>query len=599
MSTLLQSLVRYADSCADITPPYYGTTRVMWRLDLARDGSPSSSLIPLTHSEERGGKVSTKPGADLMTPQITRTVNVAPMLGVDGIAYVLGWSDEVMSPVKAAARHRAYIQLHREWAETTDEEHDLVPAAVLRFLTQHVGQVRQPAEWTAKDMVCVSVAGVPAHDSATAASFWAGRAAGAKGSGVHGLCLVCGTDGDLVSSFPQMVKGPLVPGGQSSGTALVSINELVYGYGLKRGLGQIPICAGCANAIPASLNHLLSNRAHTRRDNRSAMTWWIEGNEDLDPFLMTDEPTPADVTALMSSVSRGRPTDHVASEEFHSLLLSGNAARLVVRRWNHVPLAHVKANIAAWFGDIEIEPRYADGQRYQPLWRIAQATGRHDGSMYKRIGDPGGHHPDDITERLRLCAFEGAPVGPALLAHTLARVSADGRIDDPRAAFLRLAVTRTPHLKERPMPGLDPTNTTPCYVLGRLFAAYEALQIAAAHADGGNTPNATFADKLLAGAISSPRLVLSAGEKQSAAWLGKLRRSGRDRFHRRDIDAIIDLLGSEATVPARATLEEQALFVLGYHHQRAATQRAIDEVIARRATATAAPSELPAEALLD
>ncbi|MDQ2850585.1 MAG: type I-C CRISPR-associated protein Cas8c/Csd1 [Actinomycetota bacterium] len=599
MSTLLQSLVRYADSCEDITPAYYEATSVSWRLDLAADGSPSPILIPLTHTEERGGKVSTKPGAQMATPKITRTVNVAPMLGVDGIAYVLGWSDGAMTPVKAAARHQAYLQLHRQWADDTDEKVDPVPAAVLRFLTRHVGQVRQPAEWTAKDMVCVAVAGVPAHHSVTAASFWAGQAAGAKSSGARGLCLVCGTEGDLVSSFPQMVKGSLVPGGQSSGTALISINELVYGYGLTRGLGQVPICADCANAIPASLNHLLSNRTHTRRDNRTVMIWWIEGNDDLDPFLMTDHPTLGDVTALLASVGRGRPAEPVSQQEFHSLLLSANAARLVVRRWNHVPLAHIKATIASWFRDIEIEPRYADGHRYQPLWRIAQATGSHDGATYLRTGDPGGHHPEDITERLRLCAFEGAPVGPALLAHTLGRISADGRIDDPRAAFLRLAITRTPHLKECPMPGLEPANTTPCYVLGRLLAAYEALQIAAARAYGGSTPNTTFADKLLAGAISSPRLVLSAGEKQSAAWLGKLGRSGRDRYHRRDIDTIIDLLDSDAVVPARANLQEQALFVLGYHHQRAATQRMIDEAIARRATNKLEPAQVPDDILGD
>ena len=125
------------------------------------------------------------------------------------------------------------------------------------------------------------------------------------------------------------------------------------------------------------------------------------------------------------------------------------------------------------------------------------------------------------------------------------------------------------------MPGLDPHNTNAPYVLGRLFAVYEALQVRAATTGGGTAPNTTFADKHFAGAISSPRLVLSAGARQSAAWLGKLRRSKQDFYFRRQIDEITDLLGPDTLGPVRASLEEQAQFVLGYHHQRAFTTRQI------------------------
>ncbi len=142
------------------------------------------------------------------------------------------------------------------------------------------------------------------------------------------------------------------------------------------------------------------------------------------------------------------------------------------------------------------------------------------------------------------------------------------------------------------MPGLDPHNTNAPYVLGRLFAVYEALQLQAAKTGGGSAPNSSFADKNFAGAISSPRLVLSAGARQSSAWLGKLRRSERDFFFRRDIDEIVDLLGPGTLGPVRASLEEQAQFVLGYHHQRASTNREIAAaVMAKDASEPGTPDD--------
>ena len=119
------------------------------------------------------------------------------------------------------------------------------------------------------------------------------------------------------------------------------------------------------------------------------------------------------------------------------------------------------------------------------------------------------------------------------------------------------------------MPGLDDQCTDPCYEAGRLFAIYGDMQYAAATMGGGTAPNSTFADKYLAGAISDPRTAITAGEKQAAAWLNKLRRGEKAYFFQRDLDAVMALLQPSAPLPTRASLDEQAMFILGYHHQRA------------------------------
>lgn len=122
------------------------------------------------------------------------------------------------------------------------------------------------------------------------------------------------------------------------------------------------------------------------------------------------------------------------------------------------------------------------------------------------------------------------------------------------------------------MPGLDPRNTNPCYIAGRLFAHYEQIQRASARVDGGSEPKATFADKHLAGALTDPRTALTVGEKQVVGWLVRLRRSGKDYHYRRDLDELVALLDPDHPIPARASLDDQAIFILGYHHQRAHVQ---------------------------
>ena len=86
---------------------------------------------------------------------------------------------------------------------------------------------------------------------------------------------------------------------------------------------------------------------------------------------------------------------------------------------------------------------------------------------------------------------------------------------------------------------------------------------------------------------NAPRLVLTAGGRQSPAWLSKLRRSQRDWFHKQDIDAIIAQLDPSDPGPTRATLDQQALFLLGYHHQRAHNNAARTASAAAKAIAQA------------
>lgn len=591
MTGLYQALVKFADLNDVVEKPHHGLAKFQWQLDLNADGSlASTQLTPLRTTRASKGKEYVDAWQQHLVPRTTRTSGISPMLGADDVAYVLGWADapdrgdesdsaweraQERREASASARHAAWRHLIAEWAQYAGDT-DPVPGAVVTFLDEHVGEVQRPESWTSKDGVYVRVAGHPAAQSPTAVAFWSSWVDAKKGADEEGLCVICGRVRPLVDTLPSQVKGPLLPNGQSSGVSPISINETAYGYGLRKGLDHVPICVECSLAIVGSLNYLLSNDFHRSRTAESAMVWWIEEPKQHNPAFIVDDARPEDVAALLQSLQAQPVAESLDVSEFHSVILQGNAARMIVRDWTHMPVRELQENIANWFGDTEIVPLWPEGRRYHPLWLLAQCTGRYDESkrQYRDVKDSAGGHPHGIAETLREVALNRRVLPVTVAAHLLQRIAADGRIDDPRAALLRLYLVRTNKQRGQFMPGLDETNTRPSYLLGRLMSIYEDLQYSAASQDGGGTPNATFADKYLAGAITSPRLVLTAGTKQSTAWLTKLRKNRRDYFYKQLIDQIIAQLDAANPGPTRASLDEQAEFVLGYHHQRAASNDA-------------------------
>jgi CRISPR-associated protein Csd1 len=117
------------------------------------------------------------------------------------------------------------------------------------------------------------------------------------------------------------------------------------------------------------------------------------------------------------------------------------------------------------------------------------------------------------------------------------------------------------------MPDLDPSNTTPAYVAGRVFAVLEQIQ----YDVSGGRLNSTYGDRHFAGAIANPRAALVNGHRDANAWLCKLRRTkkGAAVRHEKALDELFRLLDPTPGIPSRTSLHEQSLFLIGYHHQRA------------------------------
>ena len=172
----------------------------------------------------------------------------------------------------------------------------------------------------------------------------------------------------------------------------------------------------------------------------------------------------------------------------------------------------------------------------------------------------------------------------------MTRIRADRHVDAPRAALLRLILTRTPtQHTEVPMAGLDPDNHDPAYLAGRIFAVLEQIQQRSTEsgqarknadqaATQANTPrqvNTSFTDRYFGGAIANPRIALIQGQQLAQAWLKKLNRTrpGTASALRQQLTDLFDCFEATAGLPGQADLTRQATFILGYHQQRADSRR--------------------------
>ena len=116
---------------------------------------------------------------------------------------------------------------------------------------------------------------------------------------------------------------------------------------------------------------------------------------------------------------------------------------------------------------------------------------------------------------------------------------------------------------------MDPTNTSEGYTLGRLMAVLERIQRAAI----GKEVNATIVDRYFSGASANPRTVFVRLEKNARHHVAKARDDDKQAWLVFRLEKILDELHSQFDpkhngYPAYLVLEQQGLFVLGYHHMR-------------------------------
>jgi len=595
--TMLFALNRLYDRLADAdTVPRFGYSleKIAWCIVL----DPSGAVREVIDLQTRDGKKKLQPRL-IEVPQSFKRPGVTPkpFFLWDNSMFVLGvTADEKKDP---AARHHAFKAFHADKLADTDDP-GLV--ALRRFMEswtpdQFTPPVFDPAIQDRNIVFRLASDHGFIHQRPAARAIWARCLTENKGQ--DGLCLVTGDRMPIALTHPA-IKG--VWEAQPTGGSIVSFNfSALESYGHRQG-ANAPVSVSAAFAYTTALNHLLAQDSRNRLQIGDASTVFWADAEDPDSaevaevcfgsmFSDTDidpnndaEMAEKRVRTVLDGIARGVPLaeidPRVDAARFYILGLSPNAARLSVRFWLENTFGQFARHISAHAHDLRLEP--PPRHPHPSPWRLLLETA----VLHKRD-----NIPPQLAGELTRSILTGQRYPATLLSNLLMRLRSDGHVNDLRVALLKAIVARAhrldPHpTTENPPVSLDPDNTEPGYLLGRLFALYEAVQHAALP-----TVKATVKDKFYGAASSTPQSVFPMIDRGSVPHLAKLRKekTGLAITLERDIGAIMDRMTPTGDpFPRSLPPPQQALFALGYYHQSYRPKK--DPNAGAKAETEAAPS---------
>lgn len=377
-------------------------------------------------------------------------------------------------------------------------------------------------------------------------------------------CLVTDAEGPLAVLHPS-IKG--VRGAQSSGASLVSFNLSAFtSHGWEQGCNA-PVSERAAIAYTAALNRLLArdNDSHHFIEGDTSFVFWAQFPTPLEEqfggcFGKPEPEKDPDGKPVWRSFDQVRSGLRDLADDptpFYVLGLAPNAARIAVRSWTEGTAAQLATRIQRHFDDLMIVGLDKEGAPPPSVKRILGAAAR-------------AHDPKTLPESLYgvlaadlvRAALEGIPYPATLLARSVERCRAEQSVSIIRAAVIKAVLIR--RNKETITMALDPNNTNPGYLLGRLFAVLENIQKAAN--PGINT---TIRDRYFGAASAAPRSVFVELMRLKNAHLKKVKRQheGYAVRYEKLIAEIAESLSADEGFPAHLALDDQGRFILGYHHQ--------------------------------
>jgi CRISPR-associated protein Csd1 len=576
--SMIASLVRAYERLPEAPPFGFSSEKIGFCIVLNRDGTVAEVI------DLRGDDKKRSPRMVLVPQAVKRTVGIAPNFLWDKSAYVLGVT--AGEGKRTADEHTKFRETHAEWLSDTD---DVGLRAVLRFLEswrpEHFVPPFWPEEMRDQNIVFALAEEYREcflHDRPVARQAW--NAIGAAGASTPQICLVTGERTATARLHPS-IKG--VWGAQSSGASIVSFNlDAFTSYGHEQG-DNAPVSEAAVFAYTTALNRFLEkDSGHRFQIGDASTVFWADAEKktaelaesffaamfdtgEVEDTSKTEDKLQTKILATqLESIRQGRKLTDVLPQidpgvRFHVLGLSPNAARLSVRFYWEDDFGQLTANYQKYLKEMAIEPA-PDG--WPPLWRYLNDLA----VLGKRENVP----PNLAGDWMR-SILTGAPYPLTLLTMALTRIRADGKVNALRAAILKSVLIRNLNM-EAPV-ALDPAyKDNKGYVLGRLFAVYEQVQRAAL----GRNVNATIKDKFYGSASATPQKVFRTLDAGSQNHFSKIRKQnpGWAVNLERLLASVTDLMDpTKDPVPVSLNSAEQAMFGIGYHHQRSEFFRERDD----------------------
>jgi CRISPR-associated protein Csd1 len=581
---ILEKLFEFATDTErmELPPVMYSEKKIRWLIDLDVEGRLLGKFIPWG-----GDTKETKRGQPTTVPHRGRSgKKPPPILLADTAEYVLAVGRTTSSLDDVQERHRQFKELIQKCNDSIQE---LKLLAILKFLDSWspselnncLPDGFKPEKFDPSENITFRVDGVVVADAKaqqrSIENFWATCASGNSEEGGKEpdpimTCLITGKDLPVAQRMPLLIKGLI--GGQASGTALVSANSDPFtSYGLKNSLSS-PISRDAAEKFAKALNHLLADERTRLYVGSTAYVFWTRKKTEFDPIGFLKAPDPQAVKNLIESPMLGSQVYSNTDDQFYALSLSASMARSVVRDWLETTIPRVRDNLKQWFIHQKMVDGYGAEGRSLSVYALAASAYR----------DASKEMQPTVPTALIRHALSGGRLPDDLLVKVVRRNRAEQEVTYPRAVLIKLVLISQGKLKMtemdalNPDPQLEPPENA-AYHCGRLLAELEAIQKTAQ----GNI-NATLVDRYYGAASSTPAKAFAPLMRGVQTHLSKLRKNSPGLYKLCDqhLEEIM-LNFHDNKFPSTLAMSDQAIFALGYYHQRAANRAAIAKAKADKA----------------
>ena len=569
---ILQALTRYYETLREderIAPPYYARAGISYGIYLRENGE-IMQLISLREEITRGGKKIERPKPLDAPVGEVKAVGIVSNFLWDSANYLLGLDTKGNAkrtrecfeaaktlhlrileglPGKTASAIRSYFT---SWQIEDAAEH----AAIAKYL---------PDLMAGCNLVFCGLESAYAFEEPEIRTAWEHYCKETE-STYRSQCLVTGLTDQPIENVHPKIKG--IQGGQAVGTSLVSFNAPSYwSYGQEQSYNA-PVSEYAAFAYTSALNALISDFDHRMSLDGDTVVCWAETGEEqyqaafndlTDPRAKTEK----DVSQTLRYIVNGQMADlpnFRPETPFYVLCLSPNIARVSVRFFLRDSFGRIADNLVKHYKRLEIDMSPNEWPYLSLYWLLKETT-------------PPGSKDDAASPLLSGAVMRailgGAPYPEMLYSSILIRIRADRKVNRARAATIKAyliqnIVPKHPEYEEVLHVALNEQSELKPYVLGRLFSLLEQAQESAL-----GLKNATITDRYFDSASATPKLAFPTLLKLNRHHLSKDENWGK-RYEWQIGELLTKLEAEDDPYPARLTLEEQGLFILGYYHQKQA-----------------------------
>jgi len=566
LATLVDAYDRMA-ARGEVPPFGYSQEKIGFLIPLNPDGTVAHEPIDL-----RQGEGKKKTPRLMAVPASFKRPGVTPKSFFlwDNTAFALGVTSS--EGKDGETRLKAFKDRHRrDLVENQDEGLRALLEFIDRWTPEQFAQLGWPEEMKDQNIVFAleseRLSKIMIHDRPAARELWARLAA--AGEKNEAACLITGKHAPIARLHPA-IKG--VWGAQSSGASIVSFNlDAFTSYGHEQG-DNAPVSEAAAFAYTSALNYFLEPESgHRIQVANTSTVFWADASDVLaaneaESFfrVIIDEKAEETVEekkveSILAKLRSGRPIEDFKPDlpqgvRFFVLGLAPNAARLSVRFYIEEDFGVIAERYLRHLQRMRIDP--PPKQEAPSIWRMLIET-----AVLRKSDNI---QPNLAGEWMRAILTD-APYPFTLLSTLIMRLRADHDVNALRVAILKSILIK--NFKMEVPVSLDPECKESGYLLGRLFAVYEQIQVAAL----GRNLNATIKDKFYGAASAQPRKVfrlLDSGSSNHLSKIGKQKPGLRVNLEKA-VGAIMESMSPDGDpFPASLPEKSQALFGLGYYHQR-------------------------------